>query len=240
MQPMRMSPATRALMAAAMTDPSSPELLRLMTWLSPAFPVGAFAYSHGLERAVHDGFVNDRATLTAWISDLLTCGSGWNDAVLLAAAWREMRSGDGDVGHVAELADALAGSRERHMETVLQGGAFAEAVAAWTAAAEQVGVADTPYPVAVGAAAGAHGIGLEPVLAAYLHAFASSMAQAAMRLVPLGQTDGVATMAALETAILNAAARAARSSLDDLGSATFISDIAAMRHEMQYSRVFRS
>lgn len=210
-------------------------LVRLMTWLSPAFPVGAFSYSHGIERAIHDGVIVDRPTLVTWLTELLERGSAWNDAVLMAEAWRG--------GDVAELAEAMAGSRERHMETMLQGEAFAAAMADWT------GVAGDPaktmgkgaaYPVAVGRAAAAHGVALEPALVAYLHAFASNLVQAAVRLVPLGQRAGVGAMADLEPVILDAARRAAASGLEDLGSATFMSEIAAMRHETQYSRVFRS
>lgn len=221
-----------------MTEVSSLALLRLLTWLSPAFPVGAFAYSHGLERAIHEGLVSDRATLTAWLRDLLVHGSAWNDAVLLAETWREAASGN--VRSVGELAEAMAGSLERHMETTLQGEAFLEALSPWSGDRLEVPGSRTPYPTAAGAAAALHGIALEPVLVAHLHAFASNLVQAAVRLVPLGQRDGVATMAALEPLLLKTASRAAISTLDDLGSATFMSEIMSMKHETQYSRVFRS
>lgn len=225
-----------AIMAIAiMTDDRS--LLRLLSWLSPAFPVGAFAYSHGIERAIHDGLIHDRATLADWLCDLLTAGSGWNDAVLFAEGWRDASAG-GDGAAAAELAGAMAATRERHMETTLQGAAFAEAVAAWDDHAIEGRLA--PYPVEVGITAARHHIALEPALNAYLHAFASNLIQAAVRLVPLGQRDGVAVLAALEDAILTTAGRAARSTLDDLGSAAFRSDIMSMKHETQYSRVFRS
>lgn len=216
-----------------MTDGRS--LLRLMSWLSPAFPVGAFAYSHGLERAIHDDLLRDRTTLTNWLHDLITAGSAWNDAVILAESWRDATLGGNGSGP-AELAVAMATTRERQMETVLQGEAFAEAARAW---GPESGSA-LPYPVAVGATAARYGVELESALNAYLHAFTSNLIQAAVRLVPLGQRDGVATIAALETTILETAANAAKSTLDDLGSATFRSDIMSMKHETQYSRVFRS
>ncbi len=212
------------------------QLLRLLSWLSPAFPVGAFAYSHGLEWAIEAGVVTDRAALIDWLTDLLAHGSGWNDAVLLAEAWRTADI-DGGAG-AAELAAAMAGSRERHMETVLQGEAFAQAVAAWTPIGGE-GRA-LPYPVAVGLAAARCGVDLDKALTAYLHAFAANLTQAALRLVPLGQSDGVATLAALEPVILAQAERAAGSTLDDLGGCAILSDIVAMKHETQYSRVFRS
>lgn len=214
-------------------------IARLMTWLSPAFPVGAFAYSHGLESAIHDGLIRDRQNLLEWLGALLERGSAWNDAVLLAEAWRNWSAGEG-IADVAELAEAMSGSRERHMETTLQGGAFVDAIASWSGEAMAGRDGPIAYPVAVGAAAARHGVALEDTLTAYLHAFASNLVQACMRLVPLGQRDGVATLAALEPIILCTAQCAAGSALDDLGSCTIRADILSMNHETQYSRVFRS
>lgn len=228
---------TATITVTTMTEAPTSTLLQLMTWLSPAFPVGAFAYSHGLERAIEQRLVRDRPALVAWLKVLLERGSAWNDAVLLAEAWREV-SASGCSTEVAELAEAMAGSRERHMETMLQGEAFAAAISAWSGENDQ---ADrSAYPVAVGTAAAQHGIELEDALAAYLHAFTSNLVQAAVRLAPLGQRDGVKAIAALEPVIRATAARASVSTLDHLGSSAFMSDIMAMRHEVQYSRVFRS
>ena len=225
-------------MAITMTEASGHTLLRLMTWLSPAFPVGAFSYSHGIERAIEEGVIGDRAGLVGWLGELLVRGSGWNDAVLLAESWRQAKAGG--ASQSAELAEALAGSRERHMETTLQGEAFIAGLASWSNKARPAVPEGAPYPVAVGAAAAQNGIAVEAALTAYLHAFDSNLVQAAVRLVPLGQKDGVAALAALEETVLATAARAAGSTLDDLGSSAFMSEIMAMRHETQYSRVFRS
>lgn len=237
-------------------------LLRLMAWLSPAFPVGSFSYSHGLERAVQDGQVAGPDGLGAWIEALVTQGSAWNDAVLFAESWRRAGAG-GDVGDIVALAEALAGSRERHMEATLQGGAFVQAAQAWGAALppvapppapSQKGEEDietddrfptplpenSPYPVAVGATAGRHGVPLEDALAAYLQAFASNQLQAAIRLGVIGQSDAARLLAGFEPVLMATAARAAISTLDDLGSCTFMAEIAAMKHETQYSRLFRS
>ena len=216
---------------------NTPHLIRLMTWLSPAFPIGAFSYSHGIERAVHDGLICDQATLQAWLEDLLHHGSVWNDAVLFAAAWRT--SNPTVLDDIAQLGEAMAGSSERHMETMLQGRAFMQAAGHW-AGNDPRDTGERPYPVAVAVVAARNGVGLEPALAAYLHAVLSNLVQGAVRLVPLGQSHGVALLAAIEAPILAAATRAARSSLDDLGSAALMSDIMAMQHETQYSRVFRS
>lgn len=229
--------ATRTVITTTMTEAAT--LARLMTWLSPAFPVGSFAYSHGLERAIHDGLIRDRQSLLAWLEPLLEQGSAWNDAVLLTEAWRKSSAGD-DIADVAELAAAMSGSRERHMETTLQGSAFIDAMAAWSGEPPVGGEGPIAYPVAVGSAAARHGVALEGTLTAYLHAFASNLVQACVRLVPLGQRDGVATLAALEPVVLRVAQRAAVSTLDDLGSCTIRADIFSMNHETQYSRVFRS
>ena len=231
-------PATRTTATTMPDRPGHTALLRLMAWLSPAFPVGAFSYSHGLERAVHDGLVGDSASLKDWLGDLLAHGSSWNDTVLAAEAHRRAVDG-GDLAEVAELAEALAGSRERHMETMLQGAAFLKAASAWPQAMPSL-PAECPYPVAVGAVAGAHGIPLASTLTAYIHAFASNQIQAAIRLSVIGQSEATTTLAALEPSIEDVAARAAQSSLDDLGAASMMAEIAAMQHETQYSRLFRA
>lgn len=218
------------------------DLLRLLTWLSPSFPVGAFAWSHGLESAIQEGLIRDRESLLLWLEDLVSIGSGWNDAVLLAAAWRAAHAEDAAadstaLGELAELAEALAGSRERHLETLQQGEAFLRAAAPWTGVAEPAPLA---YPLAVGETAARAGLPLGAVLPGYLHAFAANLLQGAVRLIPLGQSDAVKILAALEAPLLEAAARAARSSLEDLGSASFNADLMSLRHETLYSRVFRS
>ncbi|MGA0601928.1 urease accessory protein UreF [Caulobacter sp. KR2-114] len=209
-------------------------LLRLQTWLSPAFPVGAFSYSHGLETVIVDGVVANPDALTAWISGLVEFGSAWTDAVLFAAAWRA--AGDASVlAEVAELAQALCPSLERRRETLSQGEAFLIAAGAW---------GQTPlfgpiaYPVAVGAVCGAAGVPLRPALAAWLQAFAANLVSVAVRFVPLGQTQGVAVIAGLAPLLLATAERAAASTLDDLGAASLVSDIAAMRHETLSTRIF--
>jgi urease accessory protein len=220
-----------------MTDTAT--LVRLMTWLSPTFPVGGFNYSHGLEQAVAQGLVTTQASLEDWVGSLLRHGSAWNDAVLLAEAWRVAACG-GDLDEVSELAEALAGSSERHLETINQGVAFLAASRAWPLPVHEELGQGAAWPVAVGAVAGAAGIALQPALAAFLHAFAANQVQAALRLMPIGQAAGVAVMAALESEIGEVASHAARSSLDDLGSSTLNAEIAAINHETLNSRIFRT
>ncbi|WP_411908833.1 urease accessory protein UreF [Mesorhizobium sp. CO1-1-9] len=237
---MRTATRIRTITTMIMTDqPSGIALLRLMAWLSPAFPVGGFAYSHGLERAVQDGLVTNAAGLAGWLEALVEMGSGWNDAVLFAESWRRAREG-GDLAEVVALAEALAGSRERHAETMLQGAAFLKAAAAWPTAVLERLPADCAYCVAVGAVAGGNGIALEDALCAFAQAFFSNLVQAAIRLGMIGQNEATTLLAGFEPLALSTAARASRSTLDDLGGCAFVSDVMAMKHETQYSRLFRS
>jgi len=215
-------------------------LIRLQAWLSPAFPVGSFGYSHGLESAVDARLIRDAPSLQQWLAALISFGSGWNDAVLFAEAWRRGKAGS-DLGALAELGEALAGSRERHDETMLQGAAFRiAAMNGWPHQILESLPADCPYAVAVGAAAGVHGLPLEPAVTVFLHAFAANLAQAAIRLGVTGQNGAVSVIAALEGDLVDAAGRAVSSTLDDLGSAAIVSEIMSMRHETHYSRLFRS
>lgn len=216
-----------------------PALLRLMTWLSPAFPIGAFAFSHGLEAAVEEGRLTDGEAVADWIDLLVTQGSGWNDLVLFAEAYRALAAGDGPrLSEVVDLARALAGSAERRGETLSLGDAFARSAAPWSAGEDPV--AGEAYPIAVARVALAGGVALRPALEAFAHGFAANLVSAATRLVPLGQSAAMQALHRLEPVLLAAAARAAASTPDDLGSAAILSDIAAMRHETLTTRLFRS
>jgi urease accessory protein len=223
-----------------MADMASPAaLVRLMTWLSPAFPVGAFSYSGGLEQAVSDGDVSDAAMLRDWLASLLSHGALWNDAVLFAEAHRA--AGERErLAAVAELAEALSGSAERHRETMLQGEAFLAAASNWPHPVLEMLDGLAAYPIAVGAISGGHGIAAEAALAAYLHVVASNLVSVAIRCGVIGQRDGVATLAGLEARIVDLATAASASTLDDLGSATIRADIASLRHETLPTRLFRS
>jgi urease accessory protein len=221
-------------------------LFRLMTWLSPAFPVGAFSYSSGLEWAIEAGDITDAAALRDWLGAMLTDGPGFNDAVFLREAQRAAAAGDlAALAGVAELAVAMVPSRERLLETTAQGRAFMEiAGAAWSVEglsplAAAIG-AQPAYPVAVGVLCASHAIPAALAVNAFLHAVTSNWISAAARLVPLGQTDAQRTLAALEGVIAATAARAIDATLEELGSATFRADLASLRHETQYTRLFRS
>jgi urease accessory protein len=230
----------------AMKEGEAAALYRLMTWLSPAFPVGAFSWSSGIEWAVEAGDIVDAASLHDWLAAMLAQGPGFCDGVFLAHAHRAASSRD-DAGlrDIAELAAAFAPSRERQLETSAQGRAFIDiARAAWNCDGldRMISRCDgvIVYPVAVGIVSAAHAIPLAPTMQAFLHALTSNWISAGARLIPLGQTDSQRVLALLESAVVSTAKRALQSSLDQLGSATFRADLASLRHETQYTRLFRS
>jgi urease accessory protein len=229
-----------------MNESEAAALYRLMTWLSPAFPVGAFSYSSGIEWAVEAGDIVDAASLANWLSSMLADGPGFCDGVFLAHAHRAASLRD-DAGlrEIAELAAAFVPSRERQLETSAQGRAFIDiARAAWNCDGLEPSIAhcggSIVYPVAVGLVSAAHAIPLAPTMHAFFHALTSNWISSGARLVPLGQTDSQRVLALLEPIVVATAKRALQASLDDLGSASFRADLAGMRHETQYTRLFRS
>ena len=229
-----------------MTADEAAALYRLMTWLSPSFPVGAFSYSSGIEWAVEARDIFDAGSLRDWLAAMLTDGSGFCDGVFLAQTHRAaFARDDGSLHEIAELAAAFVPSRERQLETSTQGRAFIEiARAAWAHDGMDALIAACGgaivYPVAVGLVSAAHEIPLAPAMHVFLHALVSNWISAGSRLVPLGQTDSQRILAALEPVVAATAKRALEASIDDLGGATFRADLASLRHETQYTRLFRS
>lgn len=219
-----------------MTQPAA--LQRLLTWLSPAFPVGAFAWSAGLETAIAERRVADAATLEDWIEGALAHGGLRTDAILLAHSHGAMEAAA--FADLADLALALTPAAERQKETLLTGAAFVIAAKAWPSHIYARLPDPCPYPVAVGAIASAHGIALADTLLGYLTAAVHAQSSVAVRLVPLGQTDGLRVVAALEPKVAALAAEAATASLDDIGGIGYAADIAQMRHETLEPRIFRS
>jgi urease accessory protein len=226
--------ATITIMATMTTATDPRPLLHLLAWLSPAFPTGGFAYSHGLEWAVEDGDIKDQETLHHWLQDVVTLGSVRSDTILLRHAHRNA-SDRLAIEHIAELALAATPSRELRDEALNQGRAFVLAVAPWTEIPDNL-----PYAVAIGIAAAREHIPEDDAAVAYIQAFTANLISAAVRLVPLGQTAGLRVLAALEPGILATAEETKAAALDDLGGCAFRSDLAAMRHETQYTRLFRS
>ena len=220
-------------MKAGMRMATSTDILTLTQWLSPSYPVGAFSYSHGLEWAIQAGQVTDAASFQDWLGQILNYGSGRNDAILLTCAYHAQPD---DVATIDEEARAFAPSRERLLETTAQGAAFCRTTQAiWGDSLPAL-----TYPVALGHAARVHGFDPTLTCALYLHAFASNLVSAAIRLVPLGQTEGQAILTALAAQCQDIAVQSQDLSLDDLGGSTLLADIASMKHETQYTRLFRS
>ncbi len=210
----------------------SQSLLSLVQWLSPAFPTGGFAYSHGFEVFIAAGEVKTAADVRSWLTQVLRYGAGRQDAILLAHA---LRPGT-DLDALTSLARALAPSAERLSETLQQGAAFARATAALTGQA----YAPRPLPIAVGQAAQTLHLPAAQVITLYLHSFAANLVSVAVRFVPLGQTEGQAVLQALHPLITALADQADRASLDDITSGTFRADMAAMQHETMDVRIFKT
>ncbi len=224
-------------------------LLRLMTWLSPSFPVGAYTYSHGVEYAVEVGLVKDDVSLTAWLKTVLLYGAAQTDAVLFARGYEAAGAEEAEqLWTLFELADAMRGSKEMALESSAQGAAFwqmlmkvwpDERLLPWQQRLQQE-QRKPAYPLAVALAAAYSYIPLEAALNAYLHATAVNLISAGVRLVPLGQTAGQMTTAALEEVILNAANKALNTDINNIGAATPMVDWTSISHETQYTRLFRS
>ena len=239
--------ATTIITTITTTATTSTEALyRLLAWLSPAYPVGAYSYSHGLEMAVEDGAVRDRADLVAYVTVALRDGAGRVDGALLAAAHRAIAAGRPRVlDKVTELGAAWRGTAETALESEAQGTAFLSVtLAAWPEPRLAAFAARHPrrivHAVAFGAAAAAHGVGLWDAAFGFLSAFAANLVSAGIRLVPLGQTDGQMATAALLPVVAAAAHAALAADLDRLGTASPALDLFSIRHETQYTRLFRS
>ena len=225
------------IITIAMTDgimSTKQPMLTALQWLSPAFPVGSFAYSHGLEWAIEAGHIKDEPTLQSWLQDLIALGSGRSDAILVSLAHcAEDRAA---LKSLNDLALALAPSSERRAETVLQGQAFCQTLKdVW-----DYDISGLCYPVAVGVGARRGGLERADITAAYLHAFVANLISAAVRLVPLGQTQGQRVLLGLMPDILEVGTDALSASEEDLTSACFLSDIASMRHETLNTRIFKT
>lgn len=208
------------------------DYLTLQQWLSPAFPVGGFAWSHGLEAAISEGHVVDAPGLKAWLSMVISSGSGLTDATLLCASMAD----DADHLALSSMAEALAGSAERLSETRAQGEAFTSAHNALTGK----NFTASPLPVTVGRAA--QGLSLSPqvVAAHYLQAFAANLVSAAVRFMPLGATEGQRVLQALRPVVLQTAETAAKAHVDEIAMSQPGADFTAIAHETMPVRIFRS
>ncbi len=223
-------------------------LLRLQSWLSPAFPTGAYSYSHGVEWAVQAGSISDRKSLVDWLEADLCYGSGRNEAIFFGEAWRATTADEGaKLFQIAELAAVFRGTSEFALESSQQGGAclstlrrvWPDPVLNWLAEALSERDVQPALAVVLGVRAARQGIPLGLALCAFLQSYAANLVHAGIRLIPLGQTDGQLAIAGLEDAVLATGLEAITATIDDLGSA-FMVDLASTAHETQYTRLFRS
>lgn len=221
------------------------DLYRLLVWTSPSYPIGAFSYSHGLEWAVEEGSVHDVTTLVDYIAAVLMRGGAWVDAVLFAHAHRNA-SDDAKLDDICELASAFRASAETALEARQQGAAFLLVTRrAWPhplldAFAQRHEHDAVTQCVTMALACAAHGLPLAASLGAFLHSIAANLVSAGVRLVPLGQTDGQIALAKLADVVARASNNALITDIDDLGTASPGLELCSMRHETQYTRLFRS
>jgi urease accessory protein len=230
-------------------DFSPLELLRLQSWLSPAFPTGSYSYSHGLEWAVEAGYVHDRESLLDWLDADLRYGSGRNEAIFFIEAWRcAIDDNRPKLFDIAKLAAAFRGTSEFALETTQQATAglatlrqvWPDCVLDWLSSSLREGPVQPAAAVVLGVRSARQGIPAALALGAFLQNYIANLVIAGVRLIPLGQIGGQLTIAALEGAILATSAQAEEATIDDLGTAAFMVDLASMAHETQYTRLFRS
>jgi len=242
-------PTAGIIMSNEQCYPRPVALLRLQSWLSPAFPTGSYSYSHGLEWAVEAGYIKDRESLVDWLEADLCYGSARNEAIFFSEAWRSTRDDDrARLFEIAELAAAFRGTSEFALESSQQASAchlmlrrvwpdrLLDALSQWLSE-RRVAPA---VSVVLGVRSAREGIPVGLALPTYLQSYLANLVTAGVRLIPLGQTDGQSAIAALEEAVLAASAQARNATIDDLGSAAFMVDLASMGHEIQYTRLFRS
>ena len=224
-------------------------LLRQQSWLSPAFPTGSYSYSHGIEWAIEAGHIHDRESLVEWLEADLCYGSGRNEAIFFIAAWRSATDDDCEkLLEIAELAAAFRSTSEFALETSQQATAcLATLRRVWPdpvveCLSELLSERSVPPALAVvlGVRAAGQRVPYGLALPAFLQSYVANLVTAAVRLIPLGQTDGQLAIAELEEAVLAASAQAERETIRDLGSAAFMLDLASASHETQYTRLFRS
>ena len=233
--------------------------LLLQTWFSASFPIGAYAFGHGLEAAIADGEVHDAASLGEWVATVLEFGGGRNDAIVSAVTHRATARGDAEaVREANDRALALVAGAERLAETTAQGRAFVDAAGAAGAVAARLDAAlpgeglfasrdvrvpsdaarpPLALPVAVGALAAACAVPPATALACQLHAFGANLVWIGARLLPCGQRAALGEIARLVEPIGRTVDAALGATLEDLGGCALLGDIASLRHERLGTRL---
>jgi urease accessory protein len=228
---------------------SAPALLRLQSWLSPAFPTGSYSCSHGVEWAVEAGHICDRKSLIDWLEADLCYGSGRNEAIFFREAWRcGIEDDRARLFEVAELAAAFRGTSEFALESSQQAAAclatlrqvWPDVAVDWLSEVLRERQVQPTLALVLGVRCARQGMPVNVALPAFLQSYVSNLVSAGVRLIPLGQTDGQLAIAELEESVMATSAEADAGTTDDLGSAAFMVDLASAAHETQYTRLFRS
>jgi urease accessory protein len=231
------------------SDLPSLALLRQQSWLSPGFPTGAYSYSHAVEWAVEVEHIHDRESLVDWLEADLCYGSGRNEAIFFNEAWRCTTEDErAKLFEVAEMAAAFRGTAEFALESSQQGAAclatlchvWPDPFLDWFSEILRERRVPPAMAVVLGVRSARQHIPANLALPAFLQSFTTNLVSAGVRLIPLGQTEGQLTIAALEEAVLAASEQAMNATIDDLGSAAFMVDLSSVAHETQYTRLFRS
>ena len=224
-----MDMAARMAMNTDRMTPDAEQILILQNWFSPAFPVGAFSYSGGLETAIARGDVYNRDSLASWLRQTLLHGSIFMDAVFLRSAM----DGQG----VNEQCLALCACAERFQETSELGAAFSRVMRDTQGIDLPTGLA---YPVSVGMAARHFGLAREATLAAFMQGTCMNQISVAVRAVPIGQIDGQACLLSLAAVIEAATRKALATDAEQAGSFALAADLCALEHETSEQRIYRT
>tara|TARA_B100001248_G_scaffold129623_1_gene97190 strand:- start:147 stop:860 length:714 start_codon:yes stop_codon:yes gene_type:complete len=222
------------------------DLHTVLTWFSPSYPIGSYAYSHGLEYAVEEGLVKDPQTLLGWIRDLLFFGTGYNDSIIINSIYDSVANDNCvEFDYISQIANAIKPTKEIALESYQQGVSFKNILmdvysnSNLTFYLNRLDDCIT-YPSVVGVAGGIFEVEKKLLLHSYLHAFTSNILSAALRIMPIGQTEIQKIIFQMKGNVEEMTNKSLGLSLSDLGSSVFISDWASSKHQNQYTRLFRS
>jgi urease accessory protein len=220
-----------------------PGLLRLLQLASPMLPVGAYAYSQGLEWAVESGWVRDEASAAGWIGGVLGQGPAQLEAPVLARLYRAWANDDlAQVHHWSRYLDAARESGELQAEARQLGESLAVLLTQLgvEAARDWKEIEYAGFPTMFALAAMHYRVPLPETALGYLWAWCENQVAAAMKLVPLGQAAGQRILSALIGQLPAAVERGLALTDDEIGVLTPRLAIGSARHETQYTRLFRS
>ena len=222
---------TTAIMA---TSTSSTRLVRLLQLASPTLPVGAYSYSQGLEAAIDAGVIGDAASAERWIGDVLEFSMSTMEAPILCRLIT-------DPAQAVRLNASFLASRETaelRAETVQMGYSLNRLLPSLGVAS--VAIDEPSYPAALAAVVNAWHIDPYDAVQTYLWSWLENQVMAAVKAVPLGQTDGQRMLLSLANRLPDVAKAAIGMREEDMGNYAPGLAMLSSKHETQYSRLFRS